>query len=86
MKNDDDDVRRVLPALMNEYRVPEINVQNGVLKSIGVLVRIHRRRREITSNAIANEEIEERLMDRDTLHRQTFGYGGAAFRWVASID
>ena len=22
----------VLPALMNEYRVPELNVQNGVLK------------------------------------------------------
>ncbi|KAH7856769.1 hypothetical protein Vadar_005421 [Vaccinium darrowii] len=23
----------VLPALMNEYRVPELNVQNGILKS-----------------------------------------------------
>jgi hypothetical protein len=27
----------VLPALMNEYRVPEINVQNGVLKSLSFL-------------------------------------------------
>ncbi|KAJ2342113.1 U2 snRNP component prp10, partial [Coemansia sp. RSA 2673] len=27
----------VLPALMNEYRVPELNVQNGVLKSISFL-------------------------------------------------
>ena len=27
----------VLPALMNEYRVPEINVQNGVLKSVAFL-------------------------------------------------
>ena len=24
----------VLPALMNEYRTPELNVQNGVLKSL----------------------------------------------------
>ena len=24
----------VLPGLMNEYRVPELNVQNGVLKSL----------------------------------------------------
>ncbi|KAH0687776.1 hypothetical protein KY290_019372 [Solanum tuberosum] len=27
----------VLPALMNEYRVPELNVQNGVLKSLSIL-------------------------------------------------
>jgi len=27
----------VLPALMNEYRVPELNVQNGVLKSLSYL-------------------------------------------------
>ncbi|KAJ2550252.1 U2 snRNP component prp10, partial [Coemansia sp. RSA 1836] len=27
----------VLPALMNEYRVPELNVQNGVLKSMSFL-------------------------------------------------
>lgn len=27
----------VLPALMNEYRVPELNVQNGVLKSLSFL-------------------------------------------------
>merc|ERR1712039_716968 len=24
----------ILPAILNEYRVPEINVQNGVLKSL----------------------------------------------------
>ena len=29
--------RQVLPALMNEYRVPELNVQNGVLKSLSFL-------------------------------------------------
>ena len=27
----------VLPALMNEYRVAELNVQNGVLKSLAFL-------------------------------------------------
>lgn len=27
----------VLPALMNEYRVPELNVQNGVLKVCSVM-------------------------------------------------
>src|SRR5437868_12394408 len=27
----------VLPALMNEYRIPELNVQNGVLKSLSFL-------------------------------------------------
>jgi len=28
----------VLPALMNEYRVPGLNVQNGVLKSLSFLL------------------------------------------------
>ena len=28
---------QVLPALMNEYRTPEMNVQNGVLKSLSFL-------------------------------------------------
>ena len=27
----------VLPALMNEYRVPELNVQNGVLKALAFM-------------------------------------------------
>ena len=27
----------VLPGLMNEYRVPELNVQNGVLKSMSFM-------------------------------------------------
>ena len=27
----------VLPGLMNEYRIPELNVQNGVLKSMSFL-------------------------------------------------
>ena len=28
----------VLPALMNEYRVPEMNVQNGVLKALSFMM------------------------------------------------
>ncbi|KAH7522115.1 hypothetical protein FEM48_Zijuj07G0103600 [Ziziphus jujuba var. spinosa] len=35
----------VLPALMNEYRVPELNVQNGVLKSL-FYIRVYRRNGE----------------------------------------
>jgi splicing factor 3B subunit 1 len=27
----------VLPALMNEYRTPELNVQNGVLKALSFM-------------------------------------------------
>merc|ERR1712193_261456 len=27
----------ILPALMNEYKVPEVNVQNGVLKSLSFM-------------------------------------------------
>lgn len=30
-------VLAVLPALMNEYRVPELNVQNGVLKALSFM-------------------------------------------------
>ena len=28
----------MLPALMNEYQVPELNVQNGILKSLSFLL------------------------------------------------
>ena len=30
----------VLPAIMNEYRVPEINVQNGVLKALAFMFEV----------------------------------------------
>ncbi|KAL4188440.1 hypothetical protein AMTRI_Chr08g160140 [Amborella trichopoda] len=47
----------VLPALVDEYRVPDLNMQNGVLKSLSFLF----------------EYIGERdaLMDTDLVHRQT---------------
>ena len=33
----------VLPGLMNEYRIPELNVQNGVLKRDGQGLRVRAR-------------------------------------------
>ncbi|CAG8716219.1 10175_t:CDS:2, partial [Funneliformis caledonium] len=49
----------VLPALMNEYRVPELNVQNGVLKMGKDYI------------YAVTPLLEDALMDRDLVHRQT---------------
>jgi len=60
----------VLPALMNEYRFPEINVQNGVLKSLSFVFEY--------IGAMAKDYIyavtpllEDAMIDRDKVHRQT---------------
>jgi len=60
----------VLPALMNEYRVPELNVQNGVLKSLSFLFEYIG---EMSKDYIAavTPVLEDALMDRDLVHRQT---------------
>lgn len=60
----------VLPALMNEYRVPELNVQNGVLKSLSFLFEYIG---EMSKDYIAavTPLLEDALMDRDLVHRQT---------------
>merc|ERR1711990_368781 len=60
----------ILPALMNEYRVPEINVQNGVLKSLAFLFEYIGEMGKDYIYAIALL-IEDSLMDRDLVHRQT---------------
>lgn len=60
----------VLPALMNEYRVPEINVQNGVLKSLAFLFEYIGEMGKDYIYSIA-PLIEDALMDRDIVHRQT---------------
>ena len=60
----------VLPALMNEYRVPEINVQNGVLKSLAFMFEYIGEMGKDYIYAIA-PLIEDALMDRDIVHRQT---------------
>ncbi|KAF1997620.1 ARM repeat-containing protein [Amniculicola lignicola CBS 123094] len=60
----------VLPALMNEYRVPELNVQNGVLKSMSFMFEyIGDMSRDYVYAVISL--LEDALTDRDQVHRQT---------------
>merc|ERR1719301_111454 len=60
----------VLPALMNEYRIPEINVQNGVLKSLAFLFEYIGEMGKDYIYAVA-PLLEDAMMDRDNVHRQT---------------
>eukprot|EP00761_Pharyngomonas_kirbyi_P003619 gb/GECH01003623.1/.p1 GENE.gb/GECH01003623.1/~~gb/GECH01003623.1/.p1 ORF type:complete len:1038 (+),score=284.30 gb/GECH01003623.1/:1-3114(+) len=60
----------VLPALMNEYRVPELNVQNGVLKSLSFLFEYIGEMGKDYVYAVA-PLLEDALTDRDLVHRQT---------------
>lgn len=60
----------VLPALMNEYRVPELNVQNGVLKSLSFLFEYIGDMGKDYIYAVTSL-LEDALMDRDLVHRQT---------------
>ncbi|KAJ2888769.1 U2 snRNP component prp10, partial [Coemansia asiatica] len=59
----------VLPALMNEYRVPELNVQNGVLKSLSFLFEYIGDTGKDYVNAVTTL-LEDALTDRDLVHRQ----------------
>lgn len=60
----------VLPALMNEYRVPELNIQNGVLKSLSFLFEYIGEMGKDYIYAVA-PLLEDALMDWDLVHRQT---------------
>lgn len=60
----------VLPALMNEYRVPELNVQNGVLKALSFLFEYIGEMGKDYCYAVT-PLLEDALMDRDLVHRQT---------------
>merc|ERR1712054_547368 len=60
----------VLPALMNEYRVPELNVQNGVLKALSFLFEYIGEMGKDYIYAVT-PMLEDALMDRDLVHRQT---------------
>ena len=60
----------VLPGLMNEYRVPELNVQNGVLKSLSFMFEYIGEMGKDYIYAVT-PLIEDALMDRDLVHRQT---------------
>lgn len=60
----------VLPAVMNEYRVPDINVQNGVLKALAFLFEYIGDMAKDYVYAVT-PLIEDALIDRDQVHRQT---------------
>jgi len=60
----------VLPGLMNEYRIPELNVQNGVLKSLSFLFEYIGEMGKDYIYAVT-PLLEDALMDRDLVHRQT---------------
>ncbi|KAH7829428.1 splicing factor 3B subunit 1 [Monocercomonoides exilis] len=60
----------VLPALMNEYKMPELNVQNGVLKSLSFMFEYIGEMAKDYVYAITTL-LENALTDRDLVHRQT---------------
>merc|ERR1739845_270050 len=60
----------ILPGLMNEYRVPELNVQNGVLKSMSFLFEYIGEMGRDYIYAVT-PLLEDALMYRDLVHRQT---------------
>ncbi|CRK17502.1 hypothetical protein BN1708_017582, partial [Verticillium longisporum] len=55
---------------MNEYRVPELNVQNGVLKSLSFLFEYIGEMAKDYVYAVT-PLLEDALIDRDQVHRQT---------------
>eukprot|EP00889_Picochlorum_renovo_P001755 jgi/Picre1/28785/NNA_004182.t1 len=55
---------------MNEYRVPELNVQNGVLKALSFLFEYIGEMGKDYIYAVT-PLLEDALMDRDLVHRQT---------------
>jgi splicing factor 3B subunit 1 len=63
----------VLPALMNEYRTPDLNVQNGVLKAMSFMFEYIGEMARDYVYAVT-PMLEDALMDRDYVHRQTACY------------
>ena len=60
----------VLPGVMNEYRVPELNIQNGMLKALSFMFEYIGEMGNDYIYALA-PSLEDALMDRDQVHRQT---------------
>ena len=60
----------VLPALMNEYRTPDLNVRNGVLKALSFMFEYIGEMGKDYVYAVT-PLLEDALMDRDLVHRQT---------------
>ncbi len=62
----------VLAHLLNEYRVPELNVQNGILKSLSFLFEyIHNESSNYLYIYPILSLLQDALSDRDLVHRQT---------------
>jgi splicing factor 3B subunit 1 len=55
---------------MNEYRVPELNIQNGVLKALSFMFEYIG---EMGKHYVCSVAplLEDALVDRDPVHRQT---------------
>ncbi|MBW0466050.1 hypothetical protein O181_005765 [Austropuccinia psidii MF-1] len=59
-----------IPAILNEYRTPELNVRNGCLKSLSFLFEYIGEMGKDYINSVATC-LEDALTDRDLVHRQT---------------
>lgn len=64
---------KVLPGLMNEYRVPELNVQNGVLKALSFLFEYIGEMGKDYIYAVT-PLFEDALQERDLVHRQVLSF------------
>lgn len=75
---------QVLPALMNEYRTPELNVQNGVLKSLSFMFEYIGEMGKDYINAVT-PLLQDALMDRDMVHRWGRGWGRVWWWWMGGL-
>ena len=66
---------------MNEYRTPELNVQNGVLKSLSFMFEYIGEMGKDYINAVT-PLLQDALMDRDMVHRWGRGWGRVWWGWV----
>jgi splicing factor 3B subunit 1 len=61
-----------IPAILNEYRTPELNVRNGCLKAMSFLFEyIGEMGKDYIHSVVTC--LEDALTDRDLVHRQTAG-------------
>jgi splicing factor 3B subunit 1 len=60
----------IIPGLMNEYRIPDINIQNGVLKALSFMFEYIGEMGKDYVYAVSPLLVDA-LIDRDNVHRQT---------------
>lgn len=61
----------IIPSIMNEYRTPEKNVQNGVLKAMTFMFEYIDGKMTRDYIYSVTKLLEDALIDRDQIHRQT---------------